>query len=428
LNDTGREGPTVNYEIPVPNGIYNIVLHSASQSSIIQTVNINGTQTSWTVTAGLTTVERLQSFSNFNITTGNLSLTLTRTGGTSTNARITGIEIVSVPQAGPPSVAFTALRVRRLAHQLIFSRRLNDTWIDVQTQSLPAGATAHRGGVFVATGIPQSVRMSFDYLLLADPGSTSSLLTNLRLTEIMYNPSAGGVEFIELQNTGVQPISLQGVQLDEGSPFAAFSFANESLAPGECFVLTENVAAFQAVYGTAARVASWTAGNLNNGGERVVVRDPLGNAIHDFSYNDVMPWPLSPDGEGPSLEVIDVNGDYGDGLNWRASFEPFGSPGFVGVGLDSDGDGVPDAVEALFGTDPADGNSRAVATATTNASGHITLAWPTVAGRRYRIDRCTDLVNWAALDTVTATGSITPFTDPGASTNMRFYYRVVALP
>jgi hypothetical protein len=325
-------------------------------------------------------------------------------------------------------MAFSALRVRRLGNQLIFSRRVNDTWIDVQTQTLPAGATANRGGVFVATGIPQTIRMSFEYLLVADPANTNSVLASLRLTEIMYNPAAGGVEFIEFQNTGLQTINLQGVTLDEGSPFAAFTFGNESLAPGEFFVLTENVVALEAKYGSLARVTQWTTGNLNNGGEHIVLRDPQGNAIHDFSYDDVPPWPLSPDGEGPSLEVVNVNGDYDDGMNWRASFEPMGSPGYAGVGPDSDGDGIPDAVEALFGTDAHNANSSAVATASTNSSGDVTLSWPTVAGRSYRVDRSSDLVNWMPLDTIIATGLATPFVDNAASTSMRFYYRIIALP
>ncbi|MGI8602423.1 MAG: lamin tail domain-containing protein [Verrucomicrobiales bacterium] len=429
INDDGRESPTLNYNIPVANGTYTVTLHSSGQSSVIQNVTLNGVaRPSWLVGSGLT-AEKTQTYPNFVISTGNLTAELTRTGGTYTNARLTGIQIVPPPQPEPPPVDFSALRIRRAGDQLVFSRRFNDAWIDVQTQLLPAGATAHRGGVFVATSAPQSLRMSFDYLMLVDPGNTNSLLTNLRLTELMYNPAVDGVEYLEFQNIGGLPLNLQGVQLDEGSPFAAFTFGNETLAPGELIVLTQNVAAFQAKYGTGVRLAGqWAAGGLNNAGERITVRDPLGNPIHDFVFDDDPPWPLSADGQGPSLEVIDVNGEYGEGQNWRASSEPAGSPGVPGAGADSDGDGTPDSVEAMFGTDPNDPNSRANVTSSITTQGQIGLSWPTVAGRNYRVDRSLNLVDWFPLQTVSANAATTAFTDPAAATNMRFYYRIVALP
>jgi hypothetical protein len=326
-------------------------------------------------------------------------------------------------------VDYTALRVRRTGNNLIFSRRSADVWVDVLTRALPVPATAQRGGVFVATGVAQAIRIGFDYLLVVDPTQTNSVLGSLRLTELMYNPMAGGVEFVELRNTGTQSINLQGVHFEDGSPFTGFTFGSVSLAAGEFIVLTENVAAFQAKYGTGARIGGqWASGSLNNAGEAVVLVDSQGNAIHDFQYDDIAPWPLTPDGQGPSLEVIDVNGDYNNGLNWRASFEPEGSPGFEGSGLDSDSDGIPDSVEVLFGTNPDDGNSRAVATATMDSSGHVTLTWPSVAGRMYRVERTSDLANWAPVQIVTAVASTSYYIDTNTAGALRLCYRIVALP
>ena len=113
-----------------------------------------------------------------------------------------------------------------------------------------------------------------------------------------------------------------------------------------------DTAAFIAKYGAGALIAGQAPGALNNGGERIVLRDADGNVIHDFTYLDTAPWPTTPDGGGPSLEVIDTNGNYDSGLNWRASWEIGGSPGWQGAGPDTDGDGQPDSWEALFGTDP----------------------------------------------------------------------------
>jgi len=324
------------------------------------------------------------------------------------------------------------LRIRRSGTSLVFQRSNGDDWTTVFTQSLAAGSTAGSGGIFVATSQATTVRISFDYLLVADPATYSAVLAALRITELHFNPAAGGVEFVELRNTGASPITLSGVAFDAGAPFAMagavpapYTFGAETLAPGEFIVVPENTAAFQSAYGTAARLApAWTDGNLSNGGERIVLRDAPGNVIHDFTYDDAIPWPLAADGTGPSMEVISISGDYGDGLNWRASGEATGSPGYLGAGPDSDGDGYADSIEALFGTSSGDSSSSPAAASTANGAGHVTVTWPFTPAATYRVEYSTDLVNWAVLQTVTGAGA---YTDTATPANVRRYYRVAAV-
>ncbi|MGI8603922.1 MAG: lamin tail domain-containing protein [Verrucomicrobiales bacterium] len=319
------------------------------------------------------------------------------------------------------------LRVRRTGTQLSFDRRANGVWAQVRPATLGPGAVALRGGVFLSTSAPTTARSSFDYLLVADPANTNSVVANLRITEVMYNPATGGVEYIELQNTGTQSINLLGVTFADGSPFGVFTFGSEILAPGEFIVITENAAAFQAKYGAGIRLGgAWLSGNLSNGGEEVVLLDPFGNEIHRFTFRDNSDpaWPAAADGTGPSLEVINVHGDYNDGSNWRASAEAAGNPGSAGGAPDSDGDGIPDHVEIAFGTDPGDPGSLPAATSSTAANGRITIAWPSVAGRSYRVEKSLDLVTWQIVTTVTG-GS---WEDPSTPSNSRSYYRISAVP
>ena len=49
--------------------------------------------------------------------------------------------------------------------------------------------------------------------------------------------------------------------------------------------------------------------------------------IHDFAYSDTTPWPVAADGDGASLEVVNLNGDYSDPTNWRSSATLGGTPG-----------------------------------------------------------------------------------------------------
>ncbi|HEY3391601.1 MAG TPA: CotH kinase family protein, partial [Lacipirellulaceae bacterium] len=170
--------------------------------------------------------------------------------------------------------------------------------------------------------------------------------TNLRITELHYNPAAqvgvadpGELEFIEFLNPSSERVSLADVQITQ---FAAtpYTFDSDlSLGPGERMIVARNPAVFQSVYGTGMRVAlvGYGGASLSNGGERIAVMGPLG-VIQDFVYDEQPPWPTAADGAGASLEIIDPMGDPSDPANWRASFYPGGSPGEEGFSLPGDYD------------------------------------------------------------------------------------------
>ncbi|MDB6071871.1 MAG: hypothetical protein JWL81_3042, partial [Verrucomicrobiales bacterium] len=327
--------------------------------------------------------------------------------------------------------AGAVLRVVRNGDSLLFQRQAASVWTTVFTQALPAGSLAVNGGIFVATSVATHVRIGFDYLLIGDPTDVNNVLNNLRITELHYRPAAGGVEFIELKNTGTQSIDLTGVSFALGQPFSiagvtpsAYTFGALSLAAGEYIVLTENTALFRGIYGNGPRLApDWTSGNLSNSGEQITLLDASGNAIHDFSYGTAAPWPVAANGGGPSMEVINLNGDYSQGTNWRAGIAG-GSPGVAGPGPDTDGDGVPDDAEALFGTNPANPGSVPAAALAAGGAGNMTLTWPSIAGVTYQVQSCTPLSGWVTVQTLVGAGTWTFTPTPG---EVRRFYRVVAV-
>lgn len=74
---------------------------------------------------------------------------------------------------------------------------------------------------------------------------------------------------------------------------------------------------------------------------------------------------------------------------------------------DSDGDGLSDADEWVFGTDPLDAASRFQMTAAfgTPAAGAVRLTFPSTVGRSYTIERSTDLSHWSGAGTISGTGT-----------------------
>lgn len=174
----------------------------------------------------------------------------------------------------------------------------------------------------------------------------------LRITELHYNPAsfadisdAQDLEFIELTNTGSATISLDGVRITEFSNTGYTFPAGLTLAAGERIIVARSPSIFTQAYGTGINVAStgYFDQNLSNGGERIALLGPLGEVLQDFTFDDGAGWPTEPDGNGPSLEIIDPLADPSNPANWRASYYVGGSPGTEGlapaIAGDFNGDG-----------------------------------------------------------------------------------------
>lgn len=231
----------------------------------------------------------------------------------------------------PNNAEEVMIRIRRVGGTLHFEQRTNDVWTSIFTHSLAPGATASRGGLFLATSLAQSIRVHFDYAMLIDPASISELRQNLRISEVMYHPVGGEqFEFIELINLGATALDLEGVQFTDG---ISFTFGSTVLPAGARVVVASDPNAFSSRYGTnATTLAGRYTGRLDNAGERLTLADREGNLILTFNYSDGGDWPQRADGTGSSLEVVRARGDYSDPNNWNSSTEYLGSPGRAGLG------------------------------------------------------------------------------------------------
>lgn len=170
-------------------------------------------------------------------------------------------------------------------------------------------------------------------LLLAAVSARAEILIN----EIHYNPgSAQGAdsdyEFFELHNSGAAAVDLTGWTIDdrveEGHNAVTHAFApGTTLAAGGYLVLAIDAAAVEAWYGISG-VVQWDAGELDNGDDPILVRDASSAIVDEVFYDDGdTGWPASPDGDGPSLELINPALDNAPPANWAASANLGGTPG-----------------------------------------------------------------------------------------------------
>jgi hypothetical protein len=73
-------------------------------------------------------------------------------------------------------------------------------------------------------------------------------------------------------------------------------------------------------------VGDWGFG-LGGGGDAVRLFDPSGALVDVVVYDDEAPWPTEPDGNGPTLELLDPALDNALAASWSASAEAGGTPG-----------------------------------------------------------------------------------------------------
>jgi spore coat protein CotH len=152
----------------------------------------------------------------------------------------------------------------------------------------------------------------------------------LRITEIMYHPASAGVagdednyEFVELKNTGATPLNLSGFFF-EG---ITYTFPPGTVIASNSFhILARSLSAFSNRY-PGITVNGIFTGKLDDGGEKIRIRNSDSNTVISVEYDDDPPWPLSPDGLGYSLTLANPVGDPDSADSWRASSNVHGSPG-----------------------------------------------------------------------------------------------------
>lgn len=173
--------------------------------------------------------------------------------------------------------------------------------------------------------------------------------------------TADDFDFIELFNAGTNAVNLTGWKITDG---IGGTLTSNVLAAGEYAVVVKSTNAFRARYTNAnIRILGTFTGNLKNSSETFNLEDTGGKIIASVTYADSGNWPRRPDGDGSSLELLDVEADYNDPFSWRASSLYGGSPGSAGLGPD-------DRIvinEILTHTDPPLSDAIELFNTTTNA-------------------------------------------------------------
>ena len=147
-------------------------------------------------------------------------------------------------------------------------------------------------------------------------------IPNLVITEILYNSpdDTDDYEFIEIYNNGNQVVNMNGYSFVQG---VNYTFPDASMQPGGILIVAKDSALIENTFEIAA--FQWGAEEgLSNSGETIELQSPSGGLVNSVAYSNMAPWDSAADGQGPSLELCDVNSDNSDASNWQIAIASTG--------------------------------------------------------------------------------------------------------
>ena len=140
-------------------------------------------------------------------------------------------------------------------------------------------------------------------------------------SELLYDASDDGCEFVEVWNHGAELVDVSGWQLAGG---VRFHFPRGSeLDPGGYLVVAGDRARFERRFEQTVSVAGEWEGRLRNEGEKIKLLDARGRPVDDVSYRPGFLWPASLPGR--SIELIHPAMDNSKGGAWRVSDADLGA-------------------------------------------------------------------------------------------------------
>lgn len=159
------------------------------------------------------------------------------------------------------------------------------------------------------------------------------------INEIMYAPTSGEPEWIEIYNRTADPINLKNWKLSDASTTITIT-TQDKFVQANSFLVISRDSSILNFYNVSSQIITATIPSLNNTGDNVILKDFNSTIIDSVSY--LPAWGGS---NGKSLERVSVDELSNDTNNWKTSISIFkATPGTYNSVTQKDFDCIADDI------------------------------------------------------------------------------------
>jgi hypothetical protein len=186
--------------------------------------------------------------------------------------------------------------------------------------------------------------------LYADFSIDSTTAKDIVINEINYN-SADDFEtgdWVELYNRSENDVNISGWYFSDSNDSNKYVIPEGTvLGPNDYLVLVDNDSAFTSRFPNVQNYIGKIGFGLEGSGEFIKLVNAGDEIIDSLTYDDHLPWPITADGQGATLELIDAVRDNSAADSWMASLE-HGTPGSVNSSVTSVDEDVTNTIPDEF--------------------------------------------------------------------------------
>ncbi len=170
---------------------------------------------------------------------------------------------------------------------------------------------------------------SYSYFVLNSSSFSDNFIV---INEISYNPPFNfySGDWVEFYNNGTETVNLSGWRFSDSDTTHAYIFPDSSIvAPAGYLVIVNDADNFSRAFPSASNIIfeeEFDFG-LSTNGELISLSNSENDVVDILEYSAASPWPMGPNGTGPSLELINPSLSNPIGSNWGASIDCYGTPG-----------------------------------------------------------------------------------------------------
>ena len=210
-------------------------------------------------------------------------------------------------------------------------------WEGIYFQNVPVllAANPHYGfrflrweGDAVYDSTRLNVKLTDDFFVTAvfEPADMQIVIN-----EINYHSSqdVDPEDWIELYNNSDFSVDLSGWKFKDSDDTHVYSIPDNTVLNADAYiVLCRDVSVFANVFPDVVNVLGDLGFGFDGNGELLRLYDDALNVVDSLTYDDRFPWPVEPDGNGPTLALKNPGLNNAAAENWAAS-DGHGTPGEI---------------------------------------------------------------------------------------------------